>query len=171
MTTDKLVSDIRSIIEQGRKQAYATVNQTAVLTYWHIGQRIVEEEQHGNARAQYGAQLIKTLAEQLSIEFGANYSERRLRDYRQFYLSFSDLPIWHSECQILPGRTFDASWQYHIQMPDDGMRKSPLARCGVSARSTETSPLNIMDDYVLQKERAMYCLSQKTPIMRTPKNT
>lgn len=96
VTTDKLVSDIRSIIEQGRQQAYAAVNQTAVLTYWHIGQRIVEEEQHGEARAQYGARLIKTIAEQLSIEFGTNYSERRLRDYRQFYLNFSDLPIWHS---------------------------------------------------------------------------
>ena len=47
VTTDKLVSDIRSIIEQGRQQAYAAANQIAVLTYWHIGRRIVEEEQHG----------------------------------------------------------------------------------------------------------------------------
>lgn len=62
MTTDKLVSDIRSIIEQGRQQAYAAANQIAVLTYWHIGRRIVEEEQHGEVRAQYGTRLIKTLA-------------------------------------------------------------------------------------------------------------
>lgn len=95
-TTEKLITDIRSIIEQGRRQAYVAVNQAAVLTYWHIGKRIVEEEQHGEARAQYGTRLIKSIAEQLSIEFGTNYSERRLRDYRQFYLNFSDLPIWHS---------------------------------------------------------------------------
>ena len=56
----------------------------------------MEEEQHGAARAQYGTKLIKTIADRLSIEFGANYSERRLRDYRQFYLSFNDLPNWHS---------------------------------------------------------------------------
>lgn len=47
VTTDKLISDIRSIIEQGRQQAYAAANQIAILTYWHIGRRIVEEEQHG----------------------------------------------------------------------------------------------------------------------------
>lgn len=60
VTTDKLVSDIHNIIEQGRQQAYAVANQVAVLTYWHIGRRIVEEEQHGKARAQYGTRLIKT---------------------------------------------------------------------------------------------------------------
>lgn len=62
--TDTLFDDIQKIIEQGRKQAYTTANQIAVLTYWHIGRRIVEEEQHGEARAQYGTRLIKTLAEQ-----------------------------------------------------------------------------------------------------------
>ncbi|MCM1312078.1 MAG: DUF1016 N-terminal domain-containing protein [Bacteroides sp.] len=96
ITTDKLIDDIRGIIEQNRKQAYAAVNQVAVLTYWHIGRRIVEEEQHGEARAQYGSRLIKLIAERLSIEFGTNYSDRRLRDYRQFYLNFNDLLIWHS---------------------------------------------------------------------------
>ena len=65
ITTDKLFDDIRNIIEQGRRQAYAATNQIVLLTYWHIGRRIVEEEQHGKARAQYGTRLIKTLAEQL----------------------------------------------------------------------------------------------------------
>ena len=94
--TENFVSDIRAIIEQGQRQAYAAVGQIAVITYWNIGRRIVEEEQHGAARAQYGIKLIKTIADRLSTEFGANYSERRLRDYRQFYLSFGDLPNWHS---------------------------------------------------------------------------
>lgn len=55
MATDKIVSDIGGIIEQGRLQAYASVNQVVVLTYWHIGRRIVEEEQHGEARAVWNA--------------------------------------------------------------------------------------------------------------------
>lgn len=59
ITTDTLFDDIRNIIEQGRRQAYAAANQITVLTYWHIGRRIVEEEQHGEARAQYGTRLIK----------------------------------------------------------------------------------------------------------------
>lgn len=93
VTTDKLVSDIRSIIEQGRQQAYAAANQIAVLTYWHIGRRIVEEEQHGEARAQYGTRLIKTLAEQLMPKYGSTFSKRNLDYFRQFYLCFNDLEI------------------------------------------------------------------------------
>ena len=48
---ESFFSDIRTIIEQGRKQAYAAAGQAAIMTYWHIGRRIVEEEQHGEARA------------------------------------------------------------------------------------------------------------------------
>ncbi len=93
VTPDQCVSDIRSIIEQGRKQAYAAVNQATVLTYWHIGQRIVEEEQHGEARAQYGTRLVKTLAEKLMPLYGSAFSKRNLDYFRQFYLCFSDLEI------------------------------------------------------------------------------
>ena len=59
MITENFVSDIRAIIEQGQRQAYAAVGQIAVITYWNIGRRIVEEEQHEAARAQYGTKLIK----------------------------------------------------------------------------------------------------------------
>lgn len=94
VTTDKLVSDIRSIIEQGRRQAYSAVNQVAVLTYWHIGRRIVEEEQHGESRAVYGTRLIKTLAEQLVPKYGNTFSKRNLDYFRQFYLCFNNLGDW-----------------------------------------------------------------------------
>lgn len=93
MTNAKFVSDIQTIIEQGRKQAYAAANQMAVLTYWHVGQRIVEEEQHGEVRAKYGSQLTKNLATQLVPKYGSAYSKRNLEYYRQFYLSFNDLKI------------------------------------------------------------------------------
>lgn len=91
ITTDKLFDDIRNIIEQGRRQAYAATNQIVLLTYWHIGRRIVEEEQHGKARAQYGTRLIKTLAEQLVPKYGATFCKRNLDYFRQFYLCFNDL--------------------------------------------------------------------------------
>ena len=51
MIAGNFVSDIRTIIEQGRKQAYAATGQVAIMTYWNIGRRIVEEEQHGESRA------------------------------------------------------------------------------------------------------------------------
>lgn len=98
ITTDTLFDDIQNIIEQGRQQAYAAANQITVLTYWHIGRRIVEEEQHGETRAQYGTRLIKTLAEQLMPKYGNTFSKRNLDYFRQFYLCFSDLGDCEHAC-------------------------------------------------------------------------
>jgi predicted nuclease of restriction endonuclease-like (RecB) superfamily len=61
-----------------------------VEAYWHIGQRIVQEEQGGSARADYGAKLIQTLARQLGHEFGNGVSVANLKNFRQFYLTFPD---------------------------------------------------------------------------------
>ena len=91
-----LLNELKQIIEQGVKLAYASANQCIVQTYWKIGKRIVEEEQGGSQRAEYGTKLIQNLARNLSEAYGNNYSERRLRDYRQFYLCFNDLEIWHT---------------------------------------------------------------------------
>ena len=60
-TTTTVVEDIKSIIDRGRATAYAAVNTTMIATYWNIGRRIVEEEQHGKERAEYGTELIKCL--------------------------------------------------------------------------------------------------------------
>ena len=90
------VSDIRSIIDQGRKNAYASVNAQMVSTYWMIGRRIVLEEQQGRARAEYGSQLIKNLSKQLTEIYGESLSERSLREYRQFYQCFPDEEIWRT---------------------------------------------------------------------------
>ena len=76
--TDNFVSDIRTIIEQGRKQAYAATGQIAIMTYWNIGRRIVEEEQQGASRAAYGQKLIPALAVRLAAEYGTGYGKRNL---------------------------------------------------------------------------------------------
>lgn len=98
---ENFVSDIRSIIEQGRKQAYAATGQIAIMTYWNIGRRIVEEEQHGASRAAYGRKLIPALAARLSAEYGIGYGKRNLAYYRKFYLEFKDLEILHMSVQNL----------------------------------------------------------------------
>lgn len=105
----QFVTDVQHIIEQGRKQAYATANQLAVLTYWHIGRRIVEEEQHGEARAQYGTRLIKTLAEQLTPRYGSAFNKRNLDYFRKFYLCFSDLEIVNACVHNRAGFASDAA--------------------------------------------------------------
>ena len=85
-----LFHDICSIIERGRHQAYASVGQIAIATYWNIGRRIVEEEQNGEKRAAYGTGLMKNLSERLIAIYGRCYSKRNLDYYKKFYLLFPD---------------------------------------------------------------------------------
>lgn len=64
--SQEFVCDVRRIIDDGRRQAYAVGN-IALATYWNIGRRIVEEEQKGESRAAYGKQIIDCLADRLSL--------------------------------------------------------------------------------------------------------
>ncbi|MDE6807929.1 MAG: hypothetical protein K2I98_05675 [Prevotella sp.] len=101
MTNDKsqiplsqqFVGDVRQIIETGRKQAYAATGNIALATYWNIGRRIVEEEQKGNSRAEYGTRLIAGLADNLKKEYGSSYNKRNLEHFRKFYLLFNNIEI------------------------------------------------------------------------------
>ena len=67
----EFVSDVRQIIDNGRQQAFTAASAISLATYWNIGRRIVEEEQKGNARAEYGSRLIAGLANDLTNEFGS----------------------------------------------------------------------------------------------------
>jgi len=86
----RLLEDVRAILQNARQKTFATVNTLMVEAYWLIGQRIVQEEQGGNARADYGSQIIRNLARQLGDEFGSGISIANLKNFRQFYLTFPD---------------------------------------------------------------------------------
>ena len=101
LQSQSFISDVRTIIEQGRKAAYAAAGQAAIATFWNVGRRIVEEEQSGKARAEYGRQLIPMLAKELTIEYGSGYGKRNLAYYRQFYLTFPKWDILHDLVQNL----------------------------------------------------------------------
>lgn len=85
---EQILSDIRQIITTARMGAVRSVNHAMTLMYWHIGQRIVEEEQGGAERAKYKAYLMKNLAQVLEEEFGDGFSVRQLELMRQLYLVF-----------------------------------------------------------------------------------
>ena len=91
LVSETLVTDLKQIILQARQGAYAAVNACMISTYWKIGQRIVEEEQQGKTRAEYGKGQLQELAKILTLEFGKGFDDRRLRDYRQFYLYFPEV--------------------------------------------------------------------------------
>ena len=96
LVSNELLVDIKNIIEQGRRTAYASVGSVMIETYWSIGKRILEEEQQGSVRAEYGEQLIDGLSKQLTIEYGSGFSPRYLRAFRKFYIVVPDLKIWKS---------------------------------------------------------------------------
>lgn len=85
------IVEIRQILTQARQKAYAAVNTAMVEAYWLVGQRIVDEEQNGSERAAYGKEIIKNLSEELTQSIGKGYSERSLREFRQFYQTFPEL--------------------------------------------------------------------------------
>jgi predicted nuclease of restriction endonuclease-like (RecB) superfamily len=87
-TYSTLITDLASLIEQGRKTAVRYVNTALVATYWLIGRRIVEYEQRGKERAEYGEALLEKLSKDLSPRFGKGFSLRNLRNMRSFYLLF-----------------------------------------------------------------------------------
>lgn len=88
---------IRVIIENARGNIVRIVNTEMVMAYWHIGREIIEVEQRGKSRAQYGQRLIKTLAARLSSDFGKGFDERNLFYMRQFYLFYPKLNALRSE--------------------------------------------------------------------------
>ena len=90
-TLTTLYNDIKAIIVEARNTVYKTVNIGMLEANWRIGRRIVEEEQNGENRAEYGKGVINELAEKLSAELGQGFDARELRRYRQFYLLF---PKW-----------------------------------------------------------------------------
>jgi predicted nuclease of restriction endonuclease-like (RecB) superfamily len=92
----QFIIEIKTLIQSARTKAYQAINSAMIEAYWEIGKRIVEEEQNGNQRASYGQEIIKKLSIELTEEFGKGFSERTLREFRQFYNYFPNLEIWRT---------------------------------------------------------------------------
>jgi len=80
---------IAELLRKARKNVIQSVNKTMVYTYFEIGKTIVEEEQKGKIRAEYGKKIIKGLSQKLTKEFGKGFSETNLKQMRQFFLTYS----------------------------------------------------------------------------------
>ncbi len=84
-----IYASIQNILESSRKRVIQTVNFTMVMAYWKIGEIIVEEEQQGKERAEYGKYLLRELSIKLTNEFGNGFTVTSLKRMRQFYTAFS----------------------------------------------------------------------------------
>ena len=85
---NQLLEELRALISEARQRVTRAVDEVQVQTYWHIGRQIVEFEQGGAERAEYGKGLLSTLADSLTAEFGRGFDASNLRNMRLFYRAF-----------------------------------------------------------------------------------
>lgn len=88
LVNGNLINDIKTIIEESKKLIVRNVNTIMLQTYWNIGRRIVEEEQKGNERAEYGSALLKDLSKELTKEYGRGFSRSNLQSMRMLFMNY-----------------------------------------------------------------------------------
>lgn len=106
ITNGNFFQDIKTLLYEARNRVYQTINATMTTTYFQIGKRIVEEEQGGEIRAEYGKGLIKNLSYELNKEFGDGFSIENLKNMRRFYLAFQKRQTLSTQ--------FKLSWSHYV---------------------------------------------------------
>jgi len=126
----KFYSQIVELLQSARSKVVRTVNQTMVLTYFEIGKMIVEKEQDGKERADYGKQVLKELSSVLTNEFGKGFSVDNLENMRRFYLVYGKSEtlsrISENAISEKSSRNFNLSWSHYLKLmriDDENERK------------------------------------------------
>jgi predicted nuclease of restriction endonuclease-like (RecB) superfamily len=120
LVNQSVITDIVEIIAKSRDNAIRAIDHQRTLMYWHIGQVIFEEEQHGKDRADYGTYLIRYISEQLQPQFGSGFSKRQINLYRQFYRTF---PIVHT----LSAQLSWSQYKLLLSLENEGQREFYIA--------------------------------------------
>lgn len=103
-----LFENIKNLIKESQNRIITAISNTMSLTYFEIGRMIVEEEQKGKLRANYGKQIIKTLSIKLTKDFGQGFSMRNIEQMRQFYIAYSIPQTLSAE--------FKLSWSHYLTL-------------------------------------------------------
>jgi len=123
------LGSVTELLQDARRAAARSVNALMTATYWEIGRRIVEYEQRGEERAEYGATLIKRLSADLSARFGRGFSQRNLEQMRRFYLTYRQEVTHHP----LPAETNDGDIPQTLSAESESAGNVPASR-----RKTQT---------------------------------
>ena len=118
---NKLFGQIAALLTTARKRVITSINHTITLTYFEIGRLIVENEQHGNKRAEYGKSILKELSAKLTREFGKGYSVRNLEQMRKFYVTYSKTKtvsanFINEDNLAKVSEQFNLSWSHYLQL-------------------------------------------------------
>ena len=112
----ELLQHVGDTLEQGRSRAAAAVNTAVVATYWEIGRQIVEYEQGGSAKAEYGSELLKKLSRDLTDLYGSGFGMSNINKMRKLYLTYP----------ILQTVSAKLSWSHYVELLkiDDPLERS-----------------------------------------------
>jgi len=109
-------SKVADLLKEARKTVVQTVNKTMVYTYFEIGRMIVEEEQNGKERAEYGKQILKELSTRLISEFGKGFSVTNLQQMKNFYTIYGKQQTVSAKSEIVTNQNinFKLSWSHYL---------------------------------------------------------
>ena len=142
--SDELYFQIASVLSKSRQFVVSTVNTTMVRTYFEIGRIIVENEQNGKSRAEYGKETLKNLSERLTKDFGKGFSQRNLKQIRQFFLVYSNqIPQTLSD-------QFSLSWSHYLflmRIDNTDERKFYEIECQKKNKETKNAIRTAVQDY------------------------
>jgi len=117
MSKNKLYTNfynrVAELLKEARKSVVQTINKTMVYTYFEIGRMIVEEEQNGKERAEYGKQILKELSDRLISEFGKGFSVDNLENMRKFYSRYSISETVSRKSEI---PEFQLGWSHYLKL-------------------------------------------------------
>ena len=153
--SNNYINEVKEILKNARQKAYTAINSAMVKAYWEIGRRIVEEEQRGKERAEYGKEILQNLSKELTEEFGKGYSYRTLREIRQFYLMFSDFEKWRTVSAKLTWSHF----QKVLRVSNEKARIFYLTEAAENMWSVRTLDRNISTLYY---DRIVTSIDKKT---------
>ena len=172
---------IAKLLKNARKSVVQTINRTMVYTYFEIGRTIVEEEQKGKIRAEYGKKIIKELSQKLTYEFGKGFSIRNIEQMRRFYLTYGKTQTLSAELKNRNNEIpeFKLSWSHYLflmGLNDIEERKF----YEIETHKNDWSLRELRRQYdtalyqrlVLNKDKkGIKQLSQKGQILETPKDS
>lgn len=164
----KLITSIGQQLSAGRAQAAQKINSILVETYWSIGKHIVEFEQNGAEKAEYGSKLLARLSRDLKLSYGRGFSRRNVLDMRRFYLQY---PIW----QTLSAKL---SWSHYselLSISDNLARSFYEKQCikeNWSVRELQRQRSTALFERIaLSKDKAgVLALSHEGQVIDTPKD-
>lgn len=167
---ESVLTDVVTLLEDARRQAARSVNAILTAAYWEIGRRLVEVEQAGEARAEYGERLIERLSEDLSARFGRGFGRRNLFQMRAFALAYT--PIMQTVSAQLDdlAAQFPLSWSHYVRLlsvKDDEARRfyeQEARRGGWSLRQLDRQiSTQFFERAALSKDRAALLQKNSAP--------